>query len=163
MKTTKSLYIVMIEIEWNESQLHLQLESYHSIRVSSKHHFLIFCSSQTRFLTNFLYQCSKSVLVNTMNTSPISDVSLTPPLSSSTVNPIQFNYFINPKLDENNFLLWKSQVLPVIRGLLLGDMNFYRFLMAHLLLPVLILPLILGIAKISYFLSSFFLLFHPLY
>jgi hypothetical protein len=51
-----------------------------------------------------------------MNTSLISDVSLTHPLSSSTVNPIQFNYFINPKLDENNFLLWKSQVLPVIRG-----------------------------------------------
>jgi hypothetical protein len=35
---------------------------------------------------------------------------------STVINPIQFHYSINPKLTESNFLLWKSQVLPVIRG-----------------------------------------------
>lgn len=45
-------------------------------------------------------------------TSPSTVVSSLPPI----FNPIQFHHSINPKLDDSNFLLWKSQVVPVIRG-----------------------------------------------
>lgn len=41
---------------------------------------------------------------------------LPPPSIPALINPIQFHYSVNPKLDDTNFLLWKSQVLPMIRG-----------------------------------------------
>jgi hypothetical protein len=50
-----------------------------------------------------------------MNTPLISDTSI-PSSSPHIINPTLFNYYINRKLDETNFLLWKSQMLPVIRG-----------------------------------------------
>jgi hypothetical protein len=37
-------------------------------------------------------------------------------MATNTVHPIHFNHQLNTILGPENYLIWKSQVLPVLRG-----------------------------------------------